>query len=273
LAASQLIRFQTAIARLDKNCRINYFFCDFGWISLPAEADFMVYEALTQVSWERPSEEGRARSAPLAGLGIAHEFGGRGVEAPPDRRHARQVHGVALVDGEALEPGVEADGVYTGTPGIVVAVKTADCVPLLLADEGRQLVVAVHAGWRGLTAGIVARAVALARGRGIAPERLAAAVGPCIRIDRFEVGREVVDALHGPRSGLTPEQAALCTVKGLADRWHVDLQAATALILLNGGLRPERIGVVQACTNADPSWHSARREGPGFGSNWAWIRL
>lgn len=233
----------------------------------------MVYEALTRICWERAVDAGRAQSAPLTGLGIAHEFGGRGVEPPLDRRHAKQVHGITLVDAQALAPAVEADGVYTDRPGLIVAVKTADCVPLLLADEKRQLVVAVHAGWRGLTAGIVARAVALAQSRGIAPERLAAAIGPSIRIDRFEVGREVVDALHGPRSGLTSEQAALCTVKGLADRWHVDLQTAAVLVLLNGGLRPERIGVVQTCTNAAPGWHSARREGPGFGSNWAWIRL
>jgi YfiH family protein len=233
----------------------------------------MVYEALTRVFWERPSEGGRARSAPLASLGITHEFGGRGVEPPATRRHARQVHGVALVDAQTIEPATEADGVYTERPGVVVAVKTADCLPLLLADEQRRLVVAVHAGWRGLTAGIVAGAVALARGRGIAPEGLAAAVGPCIRTERFEVGCEVVDALHGPRCGLTPEQAALCAVKGLEDRWHVDLQTAAVFVLLNGGMRPERIGVVQACTNADASWHSARREGPGFGSNWAWISL
>ncbi|MGZ3428856.1 MAG: polyphenol oxidase family protein, partial [Polyangia bacterium] len=108
---------------------------------------------------------------------------------------ARQVHGarVALVVEGTLPERVaetEADVVVTAQPGAVVGVYTADCVPILVADdEGR--VAAAHAGWRGTVAGVAAAAVEALVSIGARRERLRAALGPSICARCFEVGDEV----------------------------------------------------------------------------------
>lgn len=233
----------------------------------------MEYHKLKHIGWQQPEPSTQLTSPGLTRLGLAHGFFGVKTPAPAGSVHVRQVHGTKLVQASADQPLLEADGIYTTSPGVTIAVKTADCVPLLIADQERRIGLAIHAGWRGLTAGIVVQAIAHAKSLGIEPAGLVAAIGPCIRTDRFQVGPEVVEALHQPACGLTGEQPALCTLKGYGDRWHVDLQTACALILLNQGLQPASINVLQICTFSHPQWHSARREGPGFGSNWSWLRL
>ena len=233
----------------------------------------MEYLKLEPMRWEPRPLGPSAESAVLAEHGISHGFFGRGVEPPSERCHVRQVHGTDLVDAAECSSTSSADGIYTNATGVTIAVKTADCIPLLLVDRERRFALAIHAGWRGLTAGIVARGAALALSRGIAADCMLAAIGPCIGMEKFQVGREVIDALHAPSSGLTSAQAALCTSKDLACTWKVDLQTAAALILVNAGILPNHIGLVRACTFEHPDWHSARREGPGFGSNWAWLTL
>lgn len=232
------------------------------------------YYKLAAIHWDRPSAPSpKATSSALAKIGIQHGFFGAATPPPAAMMHARQVHGIDLSEAYPDQPLGNADGVYTRIPRLCIAVKTADCVPLLIADSQRRLAIAVHAGWRGLTAGIIVQAIARAKTLGINPSQLVAAIGPCIRTERFEVGPEVVEALHRPACGLTTTQAALSMVKGYADRWHIDLQTASAFILLNQGLRPECIDVLQICTYSNPEWHSARREGAGFGSNWSWLQL
>ncbi|MFM1822735.1 MAG: hypothetical protein RI967_1001, partial [Planctomycetota bacterium] len=127
---------------------------------------------------------------------------------------ASQVHGCAVVDALAARATrCEADAITSTPGGPAVLVRIADCVPVLLADPRTGSVAAVHAGWRGVVAGIVARAVEALRAAGARPEDLVAAVGPCISARHFEIGPEVADALalanlascvrtpgvHGPR--------------------------------------------------------------------------
>lgn len=233
----------------------------------------MEYLILDRILWESTPDGPRAVSAILTEHGIKHGFGGKGIPPPAASRHARQVHGTDFAEAETLQPDTAADGVFTCHPGTTVAVKTADCVPVLLTDRDRRLAMAVHAGWRGLTAGILVRAVQLARQLGLDPGRLLAAIGPSIGTAKFQVGREVVDALHSESCGLTSAQAGLCTVKDTGQAWRIDLQSAAALVLVNAGIAPHQISITQACTYSHPDWHSARREGPKFGSNWAWLTL
>jgi len=84
----------------------------------------------------------------------------------------------------------QADGVATRTPGLICGALAADCAPVLIADAEAGVVAALHAGWRGALAGIVAATVEAMISAGAAPARMAAAVGPCIGPASYEVGLE-----------------------------------------------------------------------------------
>lgn len=167
-----------------------------------------------------------------------------------------QVHGTGVA--EALRPGLvgEADAVFTTVRGLPVAVRTADCVPVLLA--GDDVVVAVHAGWRGAAAGIVPRVLRLLVASGL-DAGLQAVVGPAISGDRYEVGPEVVDAFRG--AGV-PDAVFLRRPPG-AMKDHVDVKGAVAWQLGEGGV--ECVEVLPHCTHTDPMLHSWRRDGPSAG--------
>jgi len=110
-----------------------------------------------------------------------------------------QVHGrtvVVIRDVSALpERTTEADAIVSRLRGVAVAVRTADCVPLLMADTATGAVAAVHAGWRGTAAGVATAAVeAMTREYGSRPSDIVAAIGPCIGACCYEVGSELVDA-------------------------------------------------------------------------------
>jgi len=89
----------------------------------------------------------------------------------------------------SLEP-PRADAVVSATPGAICGALTADCAPVRLADPYARVVAATHAGWRGALAGVVGRTVEAMRTLGARPERIIAAVGPCIGQTSYEVGPE-----------------------------------------------------------------------------------
>src|SRR5690606_17928994 len=107
----------------------------------------------------------------------------------------RQVHGDAVLAAHEVHEGSQADALWQHRdhpgPARVVAVLTADCVPILLCDRQATAVAAVHSGWRGTVANIAARTVETLITAGIDPRDLLAAIGPCIEADAFEVGDEV----------------------------------------------------------------------------------
>jgi hypothetical protein len=129
---------------------------------------------------------------------LTHGFGGRDSSYPAAVTTLRQIHsGIVL---EATQPGVdrfaEGDALVTSQPGLVIGVRTADCVPILIADERTQAVAAIHAGWRGTAEKIAAQAVReLANRYGSQPQDLHAAVGPAIGGCCYEVGPEVARRL------------------------------------------------------------------------------
>ncbi len=105
-----------------------------------------------------------------------------------------QVHGndaVLISQPLTLEARPQADALVTTQPGLALGVLTADCVPVLLADGQAQVIAAVHAGWRGALAGIVARTFAVMTAQGAEPSRIQAAIGPAIAQTSYEVGEEV----------------------------------------------------------------------------------
>lgn len=199
-----------------------------------------------------------------------------GRHAPPDHyQYNRQVHGVEIIRAEpGRQSGQEpADGIWTNERGLVIAVRTADCLPVLFAAKDRSMIMAVHAGWRGLTAGILTVAVRTFAREGISPENLVAAIGPAISRESYEVGPEVVAAIYSEECGLSEQAAGLCVAKGRADRWHVDLQCAAVLSLAAHGIPADQIEVQQICTFKSADYNSYRREGRVVASNISWISL
>lgn len=175
-------------------------------------------------------------------------------------RTLRQVHSNLLVsvngDGGTSRgaPDREADGLVTSRAGEVVAVRTADCVPILLVDRRNPVVAAVHAGWRGTVAEIARHAVERASAEfGCRPEEMEAAIGPAIGPCCFEVGDEV--AAQFDRSLIHSNAKP-----------HIDLIEANRRQLIQAGLRGERIRHAGVCTFCAPEGlHSYRRQGAASG--------
>jgi polyphenol oxidase len=153
---------------------------------------------------------------------------------------ARQVHGTRVIEIERGMTGVcgEADVLVARGPGPVLGVLTADCAPVALAGE--RGVALAHAGWRGLVAGVVERAV-----EQVAPVR-SAWIGPCIHACCYEVGAEVVEAFA---AGSLP----------VAGERRVDPGRAAAVALRRAGV--EAIAARDECTSCNPRYFSYRRDG------------
>jgi YfiH family protein len=219
--------------------------------------------------------EPAAASAPLLDQipGLVHGFGRRGA-GPVESREAterrlsatleagerlflpRQVHGAHVVEAPWRES-PEADAALTRRDGLFVAVRTADCLPVLVADPGRRLAVAAHAGWRGTVAGVCARSVESLVACGARAGDLVAVIGPGIGVCCYEVGSEVVDAFGGPDSALFEPGR---------QRHQLNLRLANRRQLERAGLRPDHVHDVDECTACRPElYHSFRRDGAASG--------
>ena len=195
---------------------------------------------------------------------------------PPSRiATARQIHSVEAIEagweelGLTVEGKREADALWTVRPGTGVGVRTADCVPVLLASPRVPLAVAVHAGWRGLAGGILGETLRrVAEGTGAGRDELVAAVGPCARGCCYEVGEEVSGRLAG-RPGASRHLA-----RGKAPgKWMADLAGIALAELDREGIGPSRREAVGSCTVCSPFFHSYRREKALTGRQLSFIYL
>ena len=234
-----------------------------------------IYETLSQMLWTVPNSDQSkpVKSFLLEKLDCKHGFVGKNETLPGNLLWTKQVHGNEVYEHtNAFTPAneIEADASFTSLCGASVSVRTADCTPILLAHKNLKKVAAVHAGWRGLFQGVINQTVL----KFDSPENLFAAIGPTISRERFEVGSEVVETLLNSEIGLSTVDKALIVSKGNADRWHIDLPLAAALVLIKTGVPAHQIEVIQTCTMSSPEkWHSYRRDGQGCGSNWSWIMV
>ena len=196
----------------------------------------------------------------------------------------RQVHGTDVVvrrrGGRPDASGLPAaDIVVSDDPDVVLAVQTADCVPLLVADRRTGAVAAAHAGWRGTAAGAARVTVeALQRAFGARPPDLVAAIGPSIGPCCYEVGGEVRDAFV--RAGHAPGDVERWFVppaagpSGPGGRRHLDLWAANRDQLVAAGLDPAAVHTSGLCTADHPAvLCSYRRDGAGAGRLAGAIRM
>ncbi|MEW6612574.1 MAG: peptidoglycan editing factor PgeF [Pseudomonadota bacterium] len=231
---------------------------------------------LIQPDWPVPAHvrccistrAGGVSEGPYAGLNLATHVGDApervarnrallrtAAGLPAEPRWLEQVHGTAVA--EFREPGAavpRADGAVTGTPGVVLAVMTADCLPVLLADAAGRRVAALHAGWRGLADGMLEAGVAAMERPGSA---LCAYLGPAIGPAAFEVGGEVRERFLAWRPA-----AADAFRPSPAGRWLADLYALARLRLQAAGVPAAQIFGGELCTYAQAErFFSYRREG------------
>jgi YfiH family protein len=222
---------------------------------------------------------------------LKHGFGTRSTE--PDLRaprwkvvRAKQVHSdiIHLVDGPAQ---LRGDALVTAVPGLALAVSTADCLPVLLADPENHVVAAIHAGWRGTLRRITQKTVGVMQMHfGSDPAKMLAAFGPGIHVCCYEVGMEVVDEFRSqfsyweelfdklepvnPALVMLPRQhlaGAHAVMRELEDQHaFLNVEEANLRQLLDAGVSRARIVPGSPCTACRLDvLHSYRKEGPGQG--------
>jgi hypothetical protein len=157
----------------------------------------------------------------------------------------------------------EGDGLLACQPSVLLAVASADCVPVVLADPQTGWIAAVHAGWRGTALRVLDAALDALAARGVRPENLHAALGPSVSRDRYEVGPEVVAALRNAYRGVDVPAEAVRGGRG--DRVFVDVAAFNAATLRARGVPASRTTAPGLCTASTPDLPSWRRDGPGTG--------
>lgn len=176
--------------------------------------------------------------------------------------HGAGVHVVRRADAAANSPpivwgDVKADAIVTDDPACVVAVRVADCCPVLLSTADGDAVGAVHAGWRGVVAGVLPEAIGALRNLAGPRSEIRAAIGPCIGPERFEVGPEVADEFRR----VFGSDAEPLLRPGVPGKFFVDLKASLALQLRRAGV--ERFSVDPACTASDPTRFFSHRRDAG----------
>lgn len=178
-------------------------------------------------------------------------------QLPASPRWLRQVHGVAVAALDLLPPDAAepvADASVTTTPGTVCVVRTADCLPVLLAASDGSAVAAAHAGWRGLAAGVLENTVRALSARATPGAHIIAWLGPAIGPGHFEVGSEVRDAFLAADAG-----AGIAFAPGRAGRWMCDLYLLARRRL--GAVGVTNVSGGGSCTYADEArFHSHRRD-------------
>ncbi|HUF20402.1 MAG TPA: peptidoglycan editing factor PgeF [Burkholderiales bacterium] len=170
---------------------------------------------------------------------------------PAEPAWLNQVHGTRVVEADAVTTPVEADASFTRSPGTVCTMLVADCLPVLLADRHGSVVAAVHAGWRGLAAGVIESAIAAMT---CPPDQLIAYLGPAIGADAFEVGEDVRQAF------LSHDSLARQAFRPHApDKWLADLFLLARQRLAASGVSAVYGGGL--CTFSDPQrFFSHRRD-------------
>ncbi len=221
--------------------------------------------------------------------------------SPEDFVFARQVHGAGVRVVGAADRGsgafcmddaiADADALITATPGLVLAILTADCVPIVLHDPHVRVLACVHAGWRGTVAGVSVAALAAMQALGSRPSDVIAGLGPAIAAARYQVGPDVhqaVTQVFGPAAAAFIRPAAAAFIRPDArpvarpdarpvahpdarpvappgsgpDRWLLDLWAANRHALVEAGVPAAQIHTTTFPTG--PADLPTGPTGPGY---------
>ena len=172
----------------------------------------------------------------------------------PRQTHTTNVR--VITDVPSPEELQDVDAVVTHLKDFCLCVSTADCVPVLIYDKVREVIAAVHAGWRGTVGRIVEKTIETMKSHyGSEGKDIVVCIGPSISLESFEVGDEVYDTFA--EAGFDMNRIAKRYKK-----WHLDLWEANRLQLLNQGVLLENIEVAGICTyQQHEDFFSARRLG------------
>lgn len=178
------------------------------------------------------------------------------LNLPEDPRWLSLVHDNKVVNAVDIVGIPEADASYTNQAGQVLLIPTADCLPVLFVSKNGDEVAAAHAGWRGLSAGVLENTLAKFK---CAAADVSVWFGPAIGPERFEVGQDVVDAFTSSHPG---SNSAFATTD-LAGKYMADIYALGKLALQNAGV--EKFFGAEFCTVDDERFFSYRRQGKKSG--------
>ena len=171
--------------------------------------------------------------------------------------HSAKVRYVTEADGGCAFD--DCDGFVTDCKGVVLVVKTADCVPILLADRQAGVVAALHAGWRGTVNGIAAEGVAQMLRLGARVENIRVAIGACIHECCFEVQQDFVDAVIAIKG----EDFAMRHIRRKNGAYHADLVSMNCEILESVGIETGQIDCSADCTCCAPKLYHSHRATKG----------
>ena len=206
---------------------------------------------------------------------IFHGFGMRSEESAEGIHFPKQVHGNRVVILRDPVPALwqeEADAVLTSSPSLPIGIRTADCLPILMADPGGRGVGAVHAGWKGMALGMLPKAIQqFCEEFGTAPEEMILAVGPGIGSCCLEVDEPVrAYFIEQKREG----DWETCVRPGRPGHWWLDLKMMVQNQALREGVKRENIDILPYCTCCEKSYfYSYRREGLAAGRQVNYIVL
>ncbi len=181
---------------------------------------------------------------------LAHGFGLRDSVPPPDLTTVKQIHSATVLDacGRRGQQIGEGDAIVSSEAGVAIGIRTADCVPILIADSETRVVACIHAGWRGTAANIARQTIDVLRSGGSQPKNLHVAIGPSIGSCCYEVGPEV--AAHFE---------TWCQKAASVEKPTLDLRAINESQLREAGVL--QIWKSQECTFCQPArFFSFRRE-------------
>jgi len=182
---------------------------------------------------------------------------------------AQQVHGSDILN--CIGPGrvhtQQADILITDQTNTPLAIRVADCLPILLADPSTGIIAAVHAGWRGTAKGIARHAIRAMLARGANQQRLLAWLGPCIGPCCFAIDADTSEALKQSVNGA--ETCISC-----ASDIHADLREINRLQLLEAGIPDAHMETSSACTACDAErFFSFRRDHGNTGRHLAVVAI
>ncbi|HSZ11696.1 MAG TPA: peptidoglycan editing factor PgeF [Rhizomicrobium sp.] len=168
-----------------------------------------------------------------------------------------QIHSanaITVTEAWDIGQGPQADAMATNVPGIALGILTADCAPVLFADETARVIGAAHAGWKGALHGVLESALAAMEALGAQRNRIAAAIGPCISQENYEIGAEFREAFLSADSA----HARFFVPSNRADHWRFDLEGLVAHRL--AAAHVENVALLSACTYArEAEFYSFRR--------------
>jgi YfiH family protein len=173
---------------------------------------------------------------------------------PDEPAWLTQIHGPTVLDAAKLGGAPEADASIATRPGVVCAIQTADCLPVLFCDARANVIGAAHAGWRGLAAGVLENTIASMRGAGA--EEIFAWMGPAIGPACFEVGADVFTVFSERSADM---RSTFVPVQGRSGKYFADIYGLARIVLENAGVVQVSGGGLCTFTD-DRSFYSYRRD-------------